>query len=128
MIKVATSATAVDKFGDGVKSASWDESAKTLKIINEIGEEISINLSDVASASAVTTKLAEKLNIGTLGDTSSTQSYYGLKAFVGEEKLSAITAANHIQIQKLERFLQLLFIKATVQQLLSLELVLLHLQ
>ena len=93
MIKVATSATAVDKFGDGVKSASWDESAKTLKIINESGEEISLNLSDVASASAVTTELEKKLNIGTLGDTSSTQSYYGLKAFVGAEKLSAITAA-----------------------------------
>lgn len=93
MIKVATSATAFDKFGDGVKSASWDESAKTLKIINESGEEISLNLSDVASASAVTTELAKKLNIGTLEDTSSTQSYYGLKAFVGAEKLSAITAA-----------------------------------
>ena len=93
MIKVATSATAFDKFGDGVKSASWDESAKTLKIINESGEEISLNLLDVASASAVTTELAKKLNIGTLGDTSSTQSYYGLKAFVGAEKLSAITAA-----------------------------------
>lgn len=93
MIKVATSATAVDKFGDGVKSASWDESAKTLKIINESGKEISLNLSDVASASAVTTELEKKLNIGTLGDTPSTQSYYGLKAHVGAEKLSAITAA-----------------------------------
>lgn len=93
MIKVATSATAVDKFGDGVKSASWDESAKTLKIINESGEEISLNLSDVASASAVTTELEKKLNIGTLGDNPSTQSYYGLKAHVGVEKLSAITAA-----------------------------------
>lgn len=93
MIKVATSATAVDKFGDGVKSASWDESAKTLKIINESGEEISLNLSDVASASVVTTELEKKLNIGTLGDTPSTQSYYGLKAHVGAEKLSAITAA-----------------------------------
>lgn len=93
MIKVATSATAVDKFGDGVKSASWDESAKTLKIINESGEEISLNLSDVASASTVTTELEKKLNIGTLGDTPSTQSYYGLKAHVGAEKLSAITAA-----------------------------------
>lgn len=93
MIKVATSATAVDKFGNGVKSASWDESAKTLKIINESGEEISLNLSDVASASAVTTELEKKLNIGTLGDTPSTQSYYGLKAHVGAEKLSAITAA-----------------------------------
>lgn len=90
MIKVATSATAVDKFGDGVKSASWDESAKTLKIINESGEEISLNLSDVASVSA---ELEKKLNIGTLGDTPSTQSYYGLKAHVGAEKLSAITAA-----------------------------------
>lgn len=93
MIKVATSATAVDKFGDGVKSASWDESAKTLKIINESGEEISLNLSDVASASAVTTELEKKLNIGTLRDTPSTQSYYGLKAHVEAEKLSAITAA-----------------------------------
>lgn len=93
MIKVATSATAVDKFGDGVKSASWDESAKTLKIINESGEKISLNLSDVASASAVTTELEKRLNIGTLGDTPSTQSYYGLKAHVGAEKLSAITAA-----------------------------------
>ena len=93
MIKVATSATAVDKFGDGVKSASWDESAKTLKIINESGEEISLNLLDVASASAVTTELEKKLNIGTLRDTPSTQSYYGLKAHVGAEKLSAITAA-----------------------------------
>lgn len=93
MIKVATSATAVDKFGDGVKSASWDESAKTLKIINESGEEISLNLSDVASASAVTTELEKKLNIGTLGDTPSTQSYYGLKAHVEAEKSSAITEA-----------------------------------
>lgn len=103
MIKVATSATAVDKFGDGVKSASWDESAKTLKIINESGEEISLNLSDVASASAVTTELAKKLNIGTLGDTSSTQSYYGLKAFVGAEKLSAITAAKSYTDTKIDK-------------------------
>lgn len=79
MIKVATSATAFDKFGDGVKSASWDESAKTLKIINESGKEISLNLLDVASASAVTTKLAKKLNIGVSSDAAGTQSYYGLK-------------------------------------------------
>lgn len=103
MIKVATSATAVDTFGDGVKSASWDESAKTLKITNESGEEISLNLSDVASASAVTTELAKKLNIGTPGDTSSTQSYYGLKAFVGAEKLSAITAAKSYTDTEIEK-------------------------
>lgn len=93
MIKVATSATAVDKFGDGVKSASWEESAKTLKIINESGEEISLNLSDVASASAVTTKLAKKLNIGASGDASTVQSYYGLKKYTDEAKSSAISSA-----------------------------------
>lgn len=93
MIKVATSATAVDKFGDGVKSASWDESAKTLKIINESGEEISLNLSDVASASVVTTELAKKLNIGASGDASTVQSYYGLKKYTDEAKSSAISSA-----------------------------------
>lgn len=93
MIKVATSATAVDKFGDGVKSASWDESAKTLKIINESGEEISLNLSDVASVSAVTTGLAKKLNIGASGDASTVQSYYGLKKYTDEAKSSAISSA-----------------------------------
>ena len=93
MIKVATSATAVDKFGDGVKSASWDESVKTLKIINESGEEISLNLSDVASASAVTTELAKKLNIGASGDASTVQSYYGLKKYTDEAKSSAISSA-----------------------------------
>lgn len=93
MIKVATSATAVDKFGDGVKSASWNESAKTLKIINESGEEISLNLSDVASASSVTTELAKKLNIGASGDASTIQSYYGLKKYTDEAKSSAISSA-----------------------------------
>ena len=93
MIKVATSATAVDKFGDGVKSASWDKSAKTLKIINESGEAISLNLSDVASASAVTTELAKKLNIGASGDASTVQSDYGLKKYTDEAKSSAISSA-----------------------------------
>lgn len=93
MIKVATSATAVDKFGDGVKSASWDKSAKTLKIINESGEEISLNLSDVASASVVATELAKKLNIGASGDASTVQSYYGLKKYTDEAKSSAISSA-----------------------------------
>lgn len=93
MIKVATSATAFDKFGDGVKSASWDKSAKTLKIINESGEEISLNLSDVASVSAVTTELAKKLNIGASGDASTVQSYYGLKKYTDEAKSSAISSA-----------------------------------
>lgn len=93
MIKVATSATAFDKFGDGVKSTSWDESAKTLKIINESGEEISLNLSDVASASAVTTKLAKKLNIGVSSDAAGTQSYYGLKKDITAAQTAATNAA-----------------------------------
>lgn len=93
MIKVATSATAFDKFGDGVKSASWDESAKTLKIINESGEEISLNLSDVASASAVITKLAKKLNIGVSSDAAGTQSYYGLKKDITAAQTAATNAA-----------------------------------
>lgn len=94
MIKVATSATAFDKFGDGVKSASWDESAKTLKIINESGEEISLNLSDVASASAVTTKLEKKLNIGVSSDAAGTQSYYGLKKDITAAQTATTTALN----------------------------------
>lgn len=97
MIKVATSATAFDKFGDGVKSASWDESAKTLKIINESGEEISLNLSDVASASAVTTKLAKKLNIGVSSDAAGTQSYYGLKKDITAAQTAATTALNAVK-------------------------------
>lgn len=103
MIKVATSATAVDKFGDGVKSASWDESAKTLKIINESGEEISLNLSDVASASAVTTELAKKLNIGASGDASTIQSYYGLKKYTDEAKSSAISSAKSYTDTKISK-------------------------
>lgn len=103
MIKVATSATAVDKFGDGVKSASWDKSAKTLKIINESGEEISLNLSDVASASAVTTELAKKLNIGASGDASTVQSYYGLKKYTDEAKSSAISSAKSYTDTKIDK-------------------------
>lgn len=103
MIKVATSATAVDKFGDGVKSASWDESAKTLKIINESGEEISLNLSDVASASAVTTELEKKLNIGASGDASTVQSYYGLKKYTDEAKSSAISSAKSYTDTKISK-------------------------
>lgn len=93
MIKVATSATAVDKFGDGVKSASWDKGAKTLKIVNESGEEILLNLADVASASAVTTELAKKLSLGSSSDAAGTQSYYGLKKDISAAQTAATNAA-----------------------------------
>lgn len=92
MIKIATSATAVDKFGDGVKSASWDESAKTLTIVNENRENITLNLSDVASVSSVTTELAKKLNIGVSSDASTVYSYYGLKKYT-DEKIAKIPKA-----------------------------------
>lgn len=93
MIKVARSATVVDKFGNGVKSASWDESTKILKIINESREEISLNLSDVASDSVVTTELAKKLNIGVSSDAAGTQSYYGLKKDITAAQTAATNAA-----------------------------------
>lgn len=103
MIKVATSATAFDKFGDGVKSASWDESAKTLKIINESGEDITLNLSDVASASSVTTALAKKLNIGVSSDAAGTQSYYGLKKDITAAQTAATNAAKSYTDTKIDK-------------------------
>lgn len=103
MIKVATSATAVDKFGDGVKSASWDEGAKTLKIVNESGEEISLNLSDVASTSAVTTELAKKLSLGSSGDAAGTQSYYGLKKDISAAQTAATNAAKTYTDEKIAK-------------------------
>lgn len=112
MIKVATSATAVDKFGDGVKSASWDESTKTLTIVNESGEDITLNLSDVASTSSVTTELAKKLNIGVSSDASTVQSYYGLKKYTDEAKATAISSANLYTDEKIAKIPEAILYKA----------------
>ena len=112
MIKVATSATAVNKFGDGVKSASWDESTKTLTIVNESGEDITLNLSDVASASSVTTALAEKLNIGVSSDASTVYSYYGLKKYTDEAKATAISSANLYTDEKIAKIPKAILYKA----------------
>lgn len=112
MIKVATSATAVDKFGDGVKSASWDESTKTLTIVNESGKDITLNLSDVASASSVTTALAKKLNIGVSSDASTVQSYYGLKKYTDEAKATAISSANLYTDKKIAKIPEAILYKA----------------
>lgn len=112
MIKVATSATAVDKFGDGVKSASWDESTKTLTIVNESGEDITLNLSDVASASSVTTALAKKLNIGVSSDASTVLSYYGLKKYTNEAKATAISSANLYTDEKIAKIPEAILYKA----------------
>ena len=112
MIKIATSATAVDKFGDGVKSASWDESAKTLTIVNESGENITLNLSDVASVSSVTTELAKKLNIGVSSDASTVYSYYGLKKYTDEAKATAISSANLYTDKKIAKIPKAILYKA----------------
>lgn len=111
MIKIATSATAVDKFGDGVKSASWDESAKTLTIVNENRENITLNLSDVASSS-VTTELAKKLNIGVSSDASTVYSYYGLKKYTDEAKATAISSANLYTDEKIAKIPKAILYKA----------------
>lgn len=112
MIKIATSATALDKFGDGVKSASWDESAKTLTIVNENRENITLNLSDVASVSSVTTELAKKLNIGVSSDASTVYSYYGLKKYTDEAKATAISSANLYTDEKIAKIPKAILYKA----------------
>lgn len=91
-IKVAKSATEVDVFGAGVKSASWDEGSQKLTIVNQNDEQIEVDFSDIASASSVTSALATKLNIGSSSDASTVQSYHGLKKYV-DEQIGEIPAA-----------------------------------
>ena len=91
LIKVAKSETATDIFG-GVRSASYSDETKILTIINQAGETITLDLSDVASADSVTAELNKKLNIGTSADASTVQSYYGLKNYV-DEQIDEIPAA-----------------------------------
>ena len=100
LIKVATSATATDVFG-GVRSASYSNETKILTIINQAGETITLDLSDVASADSVTAELNKKLNIGTSADASTVQSYYGLKKYTDEAKSSAISSANSYTDEKI---------------------------
>ena len=100
LIKVAKSATEVDIFG-GVRSASYDDDSKVLKIVNQAGQTITVDLSDVASADSVTTALATKLNIGTSADASTVQSYYGLKKYADEAKVAAISSANSYTDEKI---------------------------
>ena len=91
-IKVAKSATEVDVFGAGVKSASWDEVSQKLTIVNQDNKQIEVDFSDIASASSVTQQLATKLNIGSSSDASTVESYYGLKNYV-DEQIDEIPAA-----------------------------------
>ena len=100
LIKVAKSETATDIFG-GVRSASYSDETKILTIINQAGETITLDLSDVASADSVTAELNKKLNIGTSADASTVQSYYGLKKYTDEAKSSAISSANSYTDEKI---------------------------
>lgn len=91
-IKVAKSATEVDVFGAGVKSASWNEVSQKLTIVNQDNKQIEVDFSDIASASSVSTQLATKLNIGSASDASTVESYHGLKKYV-DEQIGEIPAA-----------------------------------
>lgn len=92
LLKVATSATATQVFS-GVQSAAYNELNKTLTIKNQAGTTISLDFSDMASATSVTKELGKKLNIGTSNDASTVQSYYGLKRYADGVKTMAISEA-----------------------------------
>ncbi len=57
LIKVGTGASTCEIYS-GVRSASWDSTNKKLTIINQAGDNIELDFSDVASASGVTSLLA----------------------------------------------------------------------
>lgn len=59
LIKVATSTSAYDAFG-GVRNAQWNSASQHLIITNANGSTIDLNLSDVASATEVSTAIAGK--------------------------------------------------------------------
>lgn len=91
LIYVASSATTKECFS-GVKNASFDDESKVLTITNSVGDNVSLDFSDMASADSVTQALANKLNIGTEADTAGTKSYWGLKKDIAAAQ-SAATAA-----------------------------------
>lgn len=59
LIKVATSTSAYDAFG-GVRDAQWNSTSQHLIITNANGNTIDLDLSDVASATEVSTAIAGK--------------------------------------------------------------------
>lgn len=59
LIKVATSTAAYDAFG-GVRDAQWNSASQHLVITNANGSTIDLDLSDVASATEVSTAIAGK--------------------------------------------------------------------
>lgn len=75
--------TAWEKYAGNLKDATW--SGGTLTITKHDGSSIALDFSDMASASAMSTELGKKLNIGATSDTSATTSYYGLKKYTDEQ-------------------------------------------
>jgi hypothetical protein len=78
-IKVATSTSAADTFGYGVRSASYVENSsdgtKTLSITNESGSTITIRLDALAEK-------ASTVLYGSTTDAKDVKSYYGLIAYI----------------------------------------------
>lgn len=110
LIKVAKSATAVDVFGGNIKDATY--SNNILTITKQTGGNITLNFSDIASASSVMAvfdevkeelarveeKITTEVNtaksalIGSTGDSSSMDTINAAKKYT-DEKVAAIPAA-----------------------------------
>lgn len=75
--------TAWEKYAGNLKDATWSDGILT--ITKHDGSSIALDFSDMASASAMSTELGKKLNIGTSSDTSNIVSYYGLKQYTDEQ-------------------------------------------
>lgn len=99
IIKVADSATTCQSFS-GVVDVKNEDNVITFVMSNK--KNITLDLSDVASADSVTEALAKKLNIGTDADASTVQSYYGLKKYADEAEADALSAAKAYTDEQIE--------------------------
>lgn len=99
IIKVADSATSCQSFS-GVVDVQNDDNVITFVMSNK--QNITLDLSDVASADSVTAALAAKLNIGSSADASTVQSYYGLKKYADEAEAAALSAAKSYTDEQIE--------------------------
>jgi hypothetical protein len=90
-IHVATATDKSDVFGMGLKGATLENSVLT--ITRHDDTKVTVDFSDIASASSVVTALGTKLNIGASTDTAGTQSYYGLKKDIEAAQAAAQGAA-----------------------------------
>lgn len=99
IIKVADSATSYQSFS-GVVDVKNEDNVITFVMSNK--QNITLDLSDVASADSVTAALANKLNIGSDSDASTVQSYYGLKKYADEVEAAALSAAKVYTDEQIE--------------------------